>query len=132
MPAMRMAFVDLETTGATATADRITEIGVVELDDDGAREWSSLVNPEARIPEFIERLTGISNGMVASAPTFAELAGDLAARLDGQLFVAHNARFDYSFLKAEFARVGSRGLATGVHRQALAPSVSRASQAQSR
>ena len=41
-------------------------------------EWSSLVNPEARIPEFIERLTGISNAMVASAPTFAELAGDLA------------------------------------------------------
>jgi DNA polymerase-3 subunit epsilon len=112
MPPMRMAFVDLETTGATATADRITEIGVVEIDDDGSREWSSLVNPQARIPEFIERLTGISNAMVATAPTFAELAGDLAARLDGQLFVAHNARFDYSFLKAEFARVGIEFRAT--------------------
>jgi DNA polymerase III subunit epsilon len=102
----RLAFVDLETTGATATADRITEIGIVEVDEDGVREWSSLVNPQARIPEFIERLTGISNAMVASAPTFEELADEVRARLDGRLFIAHNARFDYGFLKNEFARLG--------------------------
>jgi DNA polymerase III subunit epsilon len=102
----RLAFVDLETTGATATADRITEIGIVEVDAEGVREWSSLVNPEARIPEFIERLTGISNAMVASAPTFDRLAEEVRERLDGRLFIAHNARFDYGFLKNEFGRLG--------------------------
>jgi DNA polymerase-3 subunit epsilon len=99
-------FVDLETTGATATADRITEIGIVEVSEAGVTEWSSLVNPETRISEFIERLTGISNAMVATAPTFDALADEVMARLQGRLFVAHNARFDYGFLKNEFKRVG--------------------------
>lgn len=106
MPAMRMAFVDLETTGATATADRITEVGIIQLDDTGTREWSSLVNPEARISDFIERLTGISNAMVATAPRFEELAPRILDALADRVFVAHNARFDYSFLKAEFGRLG--------------------------
>ena len=101
-----MVFVDLETTGATATADRITEVGLVEIADDGFREWSTLVNPGVRISDFIERLTGISNAMVADAPRFADIAAELAERLAGKLFVAHNARFDYGFLKSEFARVG--------------------------
>lgn len=101
-----LAFVDLETTGATVTADRITEIGVVEVGAEGVREWSSLVNPETRIPQFIERLTGISNAMVAEAPTFAQLAQVVLDRLQGRLFIAHNARFDYGFLKNEFKRLG--------------------------
>lgn len=101
-----LAFVDLETTGATATADRITEIGIVEVDADGVREWSCLVNPGTPISGFIERLTGISNAMVANAPPFEEVAAEVRARLDGRLFIAHNARFDYGFLKNEFKRVG--------------------------
>src|ERR1700693_4895500 len=107
-----IVFVDLETTGATATADRITEIGIVEVSDRGVSEWSSLVNPEARISEFIERLTGISNAMVATAPTFASLADEVMARLQGRLFIAHNARFDYGFLKNEFKRAGQNFRAT--------------------
>lgn len=101
-----LAFVDLETTGATATADRITEIGIVEVDADGVREWSSLVDPGMPIPPFIESLTGISNAMVAGAPSFAQLADEVFERLRGRLFVAHNARFDYGFLKNEFRRTG--------------------------
>ena len=101
-----LVFVDLETTGATATADRITEIGIVEVSDAGVSEWSTLVNPQARISEFIERLTGISNAMVAAAPTFDLVADEVMARLQGRLFVAHNARFDYGFLKNEFRRAG--------------------------
>ena len=101
-----MVFLDLETTGATATRDRITEVGLVELSDQGVHRYSQLVNPEARIPEFIEGLTGITNEMVAQAPVFAEIADDLLARLQGKLFVAHNARFDYGFLKNEFKRLG--------------------------
>lgn len=102
-----LAFVDLETTGATATTDRITEIGIIEVDADGSvREWQHLVNPGTGIPPFIEQLTGISNEMVAAAPPFAELAAETLRRLEGRLFIAHNARFDYGFLKNEFKRLG--------------------------
>ncbi len=105
MPAL--AFVDLETTGATATHDRITEIGIVEVDEDGTiREWQQLVNPGMRIPPFIEQLTGISNEMVAAAPPFEAIASETLRRLQGRLFIAHNARFDYGFLKSEFQRLG--------------------------
>lgn len=100
-----MVFVDLETTGGTSTIDRITEIGIVEISSAGVKEWSSLVNPQTRIPPFIERLTGISNAMVGDAPRFEDLAVDLLARLQGHLFIAHNARFDYGFLKNEFKRL---------------------------
>ena len=103
-----LAFVDLETTGATATADRITEIGIVEVDADGSvREWQQLVNPGRPSPPFIEQLTGISNAMVADAPPFAAVAAETMKRLEGRLFIAHNARFDYGFLKNEFKRLGT-------------------------
>jgi len=101
-----LVFVDLETTGATAATDRITEIGIVEVSAEGVSEWSSLVNPGVPISSFIQRLTGISDAMVAEAPTFAELAEEVLARLQGRLFVAHNARFDYGFLRSEFKRAG--------------------------
>ena len=107
-----LAFVDLETTGTRAGADRVTEVGVVrvEADADGGNvrvdEWSSLVDPGVPIPPAIQALTGITDAMVRGAPTFPSIARDLARRLDGCLFVAHNARFDFGFLKHEFARVG--------------------------
>lgn len=108
MPDKPLAFVDLETTGATPTRDRITEIGIVAVDTDGAvTEWSTLVNPEAPIPAFIQTMTGIRDAMVATAPTFAEIAAEVEARLAGRLFIAHNARFDYGFLRHAFKRVGS-------------------------
>jgi len=103
----RMVFVDLETTGANPAVDRITEIGVVEVDGSGvATHWSTLVNPEQAIPAFIQSLTGISNEMVRTAPTFAELASSLHERLEGALFIAHNARFDYGFLRNAFDQLG--------------------------
>lgn len=101
-----MAFVDLETTGASATKDRITEIGIVLVDENGIREWSQLVHPQTRIPAYIEQMTGITNAMVEQAPKFAELADEVEAMLQGRLFIAHNARFDYGFLKNEFNRLG--------------------------
>ena len=102
-----VVYLDLETTGAAAHFDRITEIGCVEVERGAlVGEWSTLVNPEMRIPPAIEALTGISNAMVESAPTFAAIAAPLAERLRGKLLVAHNARFDYGFLRNEFKRVG--------------------------
>lgn len=100
-----MAFVDLETTGGNPLVDRITEVGVVLVDEVGVRQWSQLVFPQTRIPVFIERLTGITNEMVFKAPSFEDIAQELNTLLKGYLFIAHNARFDYGFLKNEFKRL---------------------------
>jgi DNA polymerase-3 subunit epsilon len=107
MFAPAVAFVDLETTGPAAADDRVTEVGIVRVED-GARvaEWSALVNPGCSIPPAIQALTGITNAMVARAPTFAAIADEVSARIEGCVFVAHNARFDYGFLKHEFGRLG--------------------------
>ncbi|HIC7214811.1 exonuclease domain-containing protein [Burkholderia stabilis] len=101
-----LVFVDLETTGGSSTEHRITEIGVVEIGPLGVSTWTSLVNPGQSIPPFIQQLTGISDAMVRDAPSFASLAPALFERLDGKLFVAHNASFDRGFLRAEFERAG--------------------------
>ena len=104
-----VACVDLETTGGTAAQHRVTEVGIVLLDDGAVvEEWSSLVNPCQRIPPAIQSFTGITNEMVADAPTFDDLRSEVRARLDGRLFVAHNARFDYGFVRSEFRRVGEK------------------------
>ena len=106
-----LAFVDLETTGTHAARDRITEIGIVRVDADAdggiprVTEWSSLVNPGITVPAAIVALTGITDAMIADAPSFASLARDVTQLLGGCVFVAHNARFDYGFLKHEFARL---------------------------
>jgi len=106
----RWVFVDVETTGSSPARERVTEVGIVTVETDGdaqrVTEWSSLVNPGVPIPPEIQWLTGISNEMVRAAPSFAELAEALYDRLADAVFVAHNARFDYGFLKAEFARAG--------------------------
>ncbi|HEV7611666.1 MAG TPA: exonuclease domain-containing protein [Steroidobacteraceae bacterium] len=98
-----LVFVDLETTGGSAAHDRITEVGLIRVrNGELIEEWSSLVNPERPIPAYIEAFTGISNEMVAGAPRFAEIASVVRQKLQGAVFVAHNARFDHSFLRAEF------------------------------
>jgi DNA polymerase-3 subunit epsilon len=108
-----LVFLDVETTGATASLDRITEIGLVEVDHGRlVGEWSSLVNPLRHIPSEIQDLTGISDQMVAGAPRFDQLAPELYARLEGKILVAHNARFDYGFLRHEFRRAGYRYVAS--------------------
>lgn len=96
---------DVETTGGKAGTDRITEIGALRVQAGEVIDtFSTLINPQRHIPSFISRLTGISNSMVADAPTFADVAEKLAGFLQGAVFVAHNAKFDYGFIRAEFAR----------------------------
>jgi DNA polymerase-3 subunit epsilon len=105
------AVVDVETTGMRAAgSDRITEIAVVVVQG-GRREviFESLVNPGRPISPFISGITGITNDMVAGAPTFFEVADQVLAALAGRVFVAHNARFDWNFVTAELRR--SRDLA---------------------
>lgn len=104
----RLAFIDLETTGADPAHDRVTEIGIIGVDGDTVSRWSTLVNPERNIPTFIQHLTGISDAMVAGAPTFDAVAAEVSRRLQGRVFVAHNVRFDYGFIRHEFRRLGQR------------------------
>jgi DNA polymerase III subunit epsilon len=100
-----LVFVDLETTGGSAAYDRITEVGIVRVrNGELVEEWSSLVNPERPIPGYIEAITCISDAMVADAPRFGEIAAVVRQKLQGAVFVAHNARFDYSFLRSAFLK----------------------------
>ena len=104
-----LAIVDLETTGGSPAWDRVTEIALLEVaQGEVVSEWSTLVNPGTSIPPAIQALTGITDEMVAGAPAFEDLARNLYARLEGHVFVAHNARFDYGFLRHAFERAGLR------------------------
>jgi DNA polymerase-3 subunit epsilon len=103
----RLAIVDVETTGSDPAGDRVTEIAVLHAEGSAlTAQWSTLVNPGRPIPGVIQALTGISPEMVAAAPSFVEIAGELEERLAGRVLVAHNARFDYGFLRREFERAG--------------------------
>jgi DNA polymerase-3 subunit epsilon len=102
-----VAFVDVETTGGQPAWHRITEIAIVGMTAGEVEwEWSSLVNPGSTIPPSIQALTGITPDMVADAPRFEDIAGEVARRLAGRRFVAHNVRFDYGFVRAEMRRAG--------------------------
>jgi len=101
------AVVDIETTGSHAGEGMITEICILITDGEKLLErWESLVNPEMPIPPFVQRLTGITDRMVASAPRFAELAEQVHQLLNGKTFVAHNVQFDHSFLDTALQRNG--------------------------
>ena len=100
------AVIDLETTGGNHNSERIIEIGIV-LHDGKHKigEYTSLINPEKEISGFISTFTGITNAMVKNAPRFAEVADTILELVEGKIIVAHNARFDYNFIKSEFRRL---------------------------
>jgi len=101
----RLAIVDLETTGADPTRDRITEIAILITEgDELVEQWSTLINPGMPIPWRIQSLIGITDEMVADAPSFASVAATVREKLAGAIFVAHNVRFDYNFMRAAFER----------------------------
>ncbi len=99
-----LAFVDVETTGLSPTENRIAEIGVVAVDRDCAARWTTMV----RTPSSRDRPPPRDPTAQATsdAPLFRDIAARLAQMLSGRLIVAHNARFDHAFLKAEFDRAG--------------------------
>ena len=101
--------VDVETTGfSPRLGDRVIEVATVRVRAGGEvlDEWSTLVNPSRDIGAT--DVHGISAGDVLGAPDFSQISGDLLERLDGAVIVAHNLRFDWGFLEAEFARAGHR------------------------
>lgn len=102
-----VVFVDIETTGGSYRNSRVLEVAAIRYEKgEVTREFSSLINPETYIPASITSLTGITASDVADAPIFATVADELAEVMDGAVFIAHNVRFDYSFLKNEFALLG--------------------------
>jgi DNA polymerase-3 subunit epsilon len=103
----KMVILDCETTGGRAKYHRIIEIGLLVIEDGRLIEtWQSFINPETIVPNFIQKLTGIKPNMLNNAPKFYEIADKLHELLENRTLVAHNARFDYSFLKNEFSRIG--------------------------
>lgn len=102
---MSFAVVDVETTGGRPPGDRIMEIAAVVVRDGRiADTFETLVNPERPIPPFVSRMTRISWDMVKQAPTFSSIAPELVRRLEGSVFVAHNAAFDWKFVAHELNR----------------------------
>ena len=101
------AVIDIETTGGRPERDRITEIAILLHDGEKVVDrFSTLINPECRIPLEIQRITGIDNEMVANAPKFHEVAKQIIQFTENAVFVAHNVRFDYGFVKAAFRDLG--------------------------
>jgi len=105
-----VAVIDFETTGLSpAMGDRATEVAVVIVADGNIVDrYQSLMNAGARIPAFIEALTGISNAMIRKAPPVAEVMSALAEFVGDVPLVAHNASFDSRFLDAEWSRIKQR------------------------
>ena len=105
---LRFAVVDVETTGMSARhGDRMTEVAVVHVAGDGARAevaFETLLNPGVPIPPRITMLTGIDDALVRNAPRFEDVADNVLAALSGRIFVAHNVRFDWAFVRAEVER----------------------------
>lgn len=102
------AVLDLETTGfSPGLGDRVVEIAVVRTSPEGTvmDSWTTLLNPQRGVGPT--RVHGIRGADVVGAPRFLDVAGDIAAWLDGAVVVAHNARFDLGFLTAEYARLGA-------------------------
>jgi DNA polymerase III epsilon subunit family exonuclease len=104
------AVVDVETTGSRPTAgDRITEVAVVVVRDGKANTvFETLINPDRPIPPMISALTNITASMVKNAPRFAEICDQLVGALEGHVFVAHNAGFDWRFVNVEIERAMRR------------------------
>lgn len=104
---MNFVIVDVETTGGSPKNSKITEIAMYKYNGtEIIDEFSALVDPEMLIPEFIVRLTGITNKHVEGAPKFFEIAKKVIEFFEGCIFVAHNVSFDYGMIRAEFKHLG--------------------------
>lgn len=103
----KLAIVDVETTGLSPVHERIIEIAILRVENGKIiREMETLVNPEISLPPEIVRLTGINPEDLIAAPRFFDIKDEIREILDGTVFLAHNAHFDYGFIKNEFARYG--------------------------
>jgi len=104
---MNFVIVDVETTGGSPKNSKITELAMYKYDGEKIiDEFVTLINPEQQIPEFIVRLTGITDAMVENAPRFYEIAKKVLEFTEDCIFVAHNVAFDYGMFRHEFKSLG--------------------------
>ena len=98
------AFLDIETSGTSFRSDHIIEIGILRVENNIlVKTFQTLINPQTYVSPFIEEMTGIHKEDLETAPTFLEVKDQIFELLQNCVFVAHNARFDYGFLKREFS-----------------------------
>lgn len=107
MDSRAYTIVDVETTGGSPKYNRVIDLGVLRVEHGEIIDtFETLLNPGIEIPEYIIKMTGISNGDVHDAPVFDDIKDRLLELCDGSIFVAHNVGFDYGFIRQEFDRVG--------------------------
>lgn len=101
------AICDIETNGGNKETVKITEIAIFIFDGEKViDEFTSLINPECHIPQYISDLTGITDKMVAHSPKFYEVARRIVEITENRVFIAHNVSFDYGILQKEFRDLG--------------------------
>ncbi len=107
-----IAIVDVETTGGSAVNNRLIEIGIIRIENGvEVRRFQSLIQPGQSVPIFVQNLTGISDHDLKGAPVFKDIADEVELCLKDALFIGHNVRFDYDFIRHEFRRLERRFLA---------------------
>ena len=98
---------DTETTGFSPTTDRIVELGAVKFrNGEVVEEKSWLINPGRKIPYWATKVHGITDEEVKNEPAFADIYPEFLEFISGSVLIAHNAKFDISFVKAEATRAG--------------------------
>lgn len=103
-----VVYVDIETSGGSYARSKIIEIAAIRVEGGQVvREFKTLLNPGTAIPYWITKLTGITNGDVVDAPYFEDIAYELNDVLDNAIFIAHNVRFDYGYVKRQLEAQGS-------------------------
>ena len=103
------AIVDIETTGGKFNQEKITEIAIFKIKNDGnISVYHQLINPKKKIQLFVEKLTGLNNDMLKNKPVFEEIAGDIHDFTKNSVFVAHNVNFDFRVLRNEFSQIGKK------------------------
>jgi DNA polymerase III subunit epsilon len=106
-----IVLVDIETNGLSHIRGRVIEVAAIRVENGKiVGSLNTLIDPGSELPHYITNLTGITTNDVKRAPTFDQVADELKDLIDGAIFVAHNVRFDYSFLKQEFGRLGVKFL----------------------
>ena len=104
-----ISFLDVETTGMNPRTDRIIEIGIIQIRDNQIiNEYNSLINPNTRVNHFIEKITGIRDEDLYDKPEFSSQINTISDIINNTIVVAHNASFDYNFLKYEYQRLDQK------------------------
>ncbi|MGB6231104.1 MAG: DNA polymerase III subunit epsilon [Litorimonas sp.] len=109
MAGLREIVFDTETTGFDSQgADRITELGCIELIDwlPTGEQFHAFLDPERDVPDKVVEITGLTTEFLRGKPKFAERAQDFLDFIGDAPLVAHNAKFDMGFINAELRRVG--------------------------